>query len=815
MPRRGEGVIRRGISFGRWIGVAGALGFLGVSAVVRPSPVVASPAPAPQAQKLDEEFSKKIFPMLDEFCLPCHSGEEPSAGLSLEKFKSSKDVAADQKLWDKVVMNIRSQVMPPPGMPAPSMAQRGEIVGWIQRTLSVNCSLDGPGKVTIRRLNRSEYDNTIRDLLYVSLPLSADFPSDDVGYGFDNIGDVLTLTPLHMEKYLAAAKQATDAAIRNPKPKSLVMPLEKVGDGEGRRLGNDGESVMYTNSQIVWEINLTEAGDYTLTVEAAASKAGPDEAKMLISVGNVGLQTVEVKARPGSPTAYKFPLTLQKGTHRIGIAFINDYYNANHPVVAERDRNMAIYGAELAGPAGGSTVTEAQRKLLFAMPSQTKTHLAAAREVLTRFMTRAYRRPATDDEMNRLMEIYLKFRQLGDSYEDSVKVCMQAVLVNPNFLFRVELDSATTTAKARDLGGYELASRLSYFLWNTMPDDRLFQLAASGELLKEPILRTEVLRMIGDPKAETFFQNFSTQWLQTGRLEEFSPDPAMFPGFDSPLRHDLEQEVTWFFADMIRENRPAMEFFTSDYTFLNRRLASHYRIPGAFDDSFRRVDVSAQNRGGVLGMGAILSVTSNPTRTSPVKRGKFVMEQVLGTPPPPPPPNVGVLEEDKAAITAKTVRERLEQHRADPSCASCHKPLDAYGFSLENYDAVGRWRTQDGPFPVDTKGDLPDGRVIASPRDLKSYIVTRQDDVLRSLTEKILTYAVGRGLTATDYCEITDLIARVKKRGGRMQPLIEEIVVSNAFRRRTVVTPTSTSHFRNFDAHSRTFRAVNPFELIK
>jgi hypothetical protein len=757
-------------------GLLGLATLVLVGATLIPN-IAQSQNPKP-SEILDKQFDEEIYNLLEKYCMTCHSGPEPKAGLDLGDIASSADIAKDPDKFQKVILNIRSQVMPPSGA-TPTLVEREKIVNWLNRALSENGTKDNPGRVTIRRLNRNEYNNTIRDLMYIDGDFSKDFPSDDVGYGFDNIGDVLTLTPLHMEMYLRAARTITERAITVPQPKVRVVNLAEGTLPQGITL-NDDSLGFFTNALYVKKFDDVASGEYELEVEMAATATAVGPAKVNILINGLLLQTVEVKTP--NPILYKFPIQLSSKEISIGVAFTNDYYNASDPNPANRDRNLILKSIVLKGPSGNSVSrSESERRLLISEPSPTKNHLVAAREVLNSFATRAYRRPITSAESNRIMEIYQMVIKNGDPFEEAVRVGMQAILVNPNFLFRVELQAGT---KPLELDSYELASRLSYFLWNSMPDQTLFDLARTDRLADQRELTNQVTRMLADPKAERFSDNFATQWLQIARLQEFAADPVQFGLFDDKLKNDFSKEVTLYFKDMLQNDRPITEFLDGKYTFINNRLAQHYGIRGEFDQSFRRVDVSSFNRGGLLGMGAILTVTSNPNRTSPVKRGKFIMEQIIGTPPPPPPPNVGVLDKDTAAITAVRIRERLNQHRADPACASCHRPLDAYGFALENYNAIGQYRTADGQFPVDNIGELPGNTTITGIEGLRNNLKSREVDFTRTLTEKLMTYALGRGLTPTDSVKIEGIAKRISSK-ATLKSIITEIVISESFRQRS------------------------------
>lgn len=749
-----------------------------ILAVAVISPQRANSEPQDPYTSLNKQFDEEIYDLFDTHCFMCHSGPEPKAGLDLTKYETAQQVAKEPDTFQKIIMNIRSQVMPPTAQ-TPTLAEREKMVAWINRALSRNGTAETPGRVTIRRLNKTEYNNTIQDLLYVHGDFSKDFPSDDVGYGFDNIGDVLTLTPLHIEMYLRAAREITEQAIPNVVSVDQPVNLETGTIPEGARLIDLG-LIFSTNGLYEASFSNITAGDYQLEVELSATATAVGPAKVNLTVNGALLQDVSVNS--DRALLFRLPVQLTTKNVKIGVAFLNDYYQPNDPNPENRDRNLILRSLTLKGPSRATLPpTESERRLLISKPTPTKPHQTAAREVLDSFATRAYRRPITSDESNRLMEIYQLVRKNGDSFEKAIQIGFQAILVNPNFLFRVELDSSTGP---RNLNSYEIAARLSYFLWNSIPDQELTDLARANKLLDSTTLEAQIQRMLADKKAERFSENFTLQWLQIGRMEEHTADPELFTGFNQQLKDDLLKEATLYFQDMLTNNRPIMEFIDGKYTFINNRLARHYGIPGEFSEDFRRIDLSSRSRGGLLGMGAILTVTSNPNRTSPVKRGKFVMEQLLGTPPPPPPPDVGVLDDTKEAITTLRIRERLEQHRKDPACASCHRPLDAYGFTLENFNAIGQFRTEDGPFPVDNIGELPGKQKITGIADLKTNIVSRKADFTRTLTEKLTMYALGRGLTPTDNVHIEEMTKRLEKRGVTLQGIITEIVLSDSFRKR-------------------------------
>ena len=610
-------------------------------------------------------FAEAGVPFLQKHCVGCHSGSKPEAGLSLAQFRDDASVAKQRDRWKTVIGMVETGGMPPEGEPQPTADERDAFLRAVRGVFerAARDAKPDPGRVTMRRLNRTEYRNTIRDLIGVDFDPTEDFPSDDIGHGFDNIGDVLTMSPVLMERYLAAAESIMQRAI----------------------------------------------------VAESAS------------------------ARP-----------------------------AEH----------AAAGALLAAD---------------------KPQAEQTREVLRRFATRAYRRPATSDEVERLAGLAESAVSGGQSWEAGLQLAMQAVLCSPKFLFRAELDDRPDSPDVRPLDEYQLASRLSYFLWSTMPDEALTDLAAKNQLRAN--LDAQVNRMLQDPKSESLVENFALQWLQLKRLDSFAPDPQRFPQFSNRLRSSMLEETKRFFASVMREDRSILDLLDADYTFLNERLARHYGIvdtqgtragqkpvrPGGQPirgDDFVRVALADSERGGLLTQASVLTVTSNPTRTSPVKRGRWVLEQILGTPPPPPPPNVPLLPEGEQAELTGSLRQRFEQHRSNPVCANCHARMDPIGFAFENYDAVGAFRTKDGAFDIDPAGQLPDGRSFQSWAELKPILKEQKDLFARCLSEKMLIYALGRGLEYYDQPAVDRIVAALQSDNYRFSTLVREIARSDPFQKR-------------------------------
>jgi hypothetical protein len=586
-------------------------------------------------------FEVSIAPFLAKHCTACHSGEEAEAGIAFDRYTVSANVQQEFDLWDKAARLIRDRQMPPPEQPQPTADELIAVDAAIKVELATfDCTTEQhPGRVTLRRLNKAEYNNTIRDLIGLDLKLADDFPSDDVGNGFDNIGDVLSLPPVLLEKYLMAAQSVADQVFADPQARGRFLVHTAATDGE-----------------------------------------------------------------------------------RIDVA----------------------------------------------------------RRNVREFAERAYRRPLTEDDQARLFDI-MKFAYEQDSSMDEIfRTVVTAVLSNPHFLFRVERDAGSDDEDGiRALDGYEVASRLSYFLWSSMPDETLFDLARSGNLTQPEIIAAQAKRMLADPRSTALVDNFAGQWLQLRDVSRLMPDPELFPDFDGELRSAMRRETELFFGSMIGENRSVLEFLNADFTFVNERLARHYGIPGIRGPEFQQVALQADRRG-VLTHAGILMLTSNPTRTSPVKRGKWILDNILAEPPPPPPANVPELEEN--AETLGSLREQMEQHRSNPACSVCHLKMDAIGFGLENFDAIGAWRDRDGRFDIDASGELPGGQKFGGAVELMEILVQeKKTEFCRCLAGKMLTYALGRGLSSYDRCTINDVVQNLAENEYRFEALITAIVTSDPF----------------------------------
>jgi len=732
------------------------------------------------------EFDERIEPFLATYCYDCHSGDAAEGELQLDALDDAREIASRQrKTWKKVRDKLLAHAMPPPDFDQPNEKERAAVVNWLSAAMDDYDGPIDPGHETIRRLTRFEYKNTIRDLLGVEAELADDFPRDDVGYGFDNIGDVLTLSPLLMEKYLDAAEQlAAQAVVTDPLEATARRRLAATKmRGAGSVRGGTWR-FLTTTGEFRGTIDVPADGEYLIRTRARADQAGDELAKMRVEVA-AAQKVFDVKAE-NEPADHEFRATLQEGERNVTIAFLNDYYEPENPNPNRRDRNLAVQHVEIVGPLGpdGLQYPQPHRRIFFVTPGGGLSEEEAARKILRHLATRAFRRPATDAEIERLLQLAEMGKQRGGRFEHGIQLALTAVLTSPHFLFKVEQDAAPDDEDGvRTLNEYELATRLSYFLWSSMPDEELFELAGNNQLRVN--FESQVRRMLADPKADALVENFVVQWLQLRNLEQVEPDRRRFRGWSDALRDDMLQETKLFCRAIVREDRSVLQLIDADFTFLNERLARHYGIGGIEGEKFQRVAIGATQRGGVLTMGSVLAVTSNPTRTSPVKRGKWIMETILGTPPPDPPADVPELAETAKVNPDLSLREQLAIHRENPSCASCHEQMDTLGLALENFDAVGAWRQRDGRALIDASGELPGGQKFSGPAQLKQALLAQQKrQFVECLTEKMMIYALGRGVEYYDRPAVNAIVTALDKDDYKFSRLILEIAKSDAFQKR-------------------------------
>lgn len=739
----------------------------------------------------DDVYREDIVPLVKKLCLDCHGPAKQESDVSFHKYKSVELIAQDEKTWKTVIDMLRTGAMPPEDKPQPSQEERERLIRWIEGTIyHVDCDAPpDPGRVTIRRLNRAEYNNTVRDLLGVDFKPADDFPSDDVGSGFDNIGDVLSLPPLLMEKYLAAAETIAEKTILATPPVKVATEKRegKALQGEGVAKLRDNRWAIVSAGAVKGEFTIPRAGEYALRAVASGDKAGGQSAELEMQLDGKKVKVFSVNTPRDKERPYEIRQRLTPGKHELTARFINDFYDKDNKDPKERDRNLYVFSLEITGPLDIKLeeYPASHRNLIQQVPGDNISVREAAEKNLRLLLSRAFRRKATDEEIGRFASLVEQSVSKGDSFEQAMQVALTGALVSPHFLFRVERDPQPDDSKTQHkLADYELASRLSYFLWSSLPDNELFADATNGNLTDERILTLHARRMLKDSRSDALVQNFAMQWLNLRLLDAVTPDPKVFPDFSPQLKADMRRETEMFVQAVIQEDRSILDFIDGDFTFVNERLAKHYGILSIFGDEFRRVSIQDGKRAGVLTQASVLTLTSNPGRTSPVKRGKWVLENILGSPPPDPPPDVPSLEVAQKASPDASLRQQLEIHRQNPVCASCHKTMDAIGFGLENYDGVGRWRDKDGKFPIDSTAKLPSGEQFQTPAELVQVLKKRKRDFARCLSEKLLTYALGRGLMYYDRCAVDKMVDAVEKDEYRFSTLVTEIVKSEPFRKR-------------------------------
>ncbi len=733
------------------------------------------------------DFAKDVKPLLENYCYKCHAGTKKKGGVVLDGFDSAASAVKDPKTWETVLENIRTSTMPPDDEDKqPKIEERELLMKWIESAVfASDPDRPDPGRVTIRRLNRAEYNNTIRDLVGVNFEPADDFPADDSGYGFDNIGDALTVPPVLFERYLAAAEKVMSAAILNdhkPRPEIVQVALLKITGGPDKGNTDSARRIDERESQL--EIDLPVAGEYTVRFEAAAPKVGPDATRMEMKFDGLGVTIPHLTAVGGGSARLiaKVRVTTP-GSHTLSMRLANQLAQPEMVKGKPVKRSITLRKLEFISPPQPVKAPETQLRLF--SPGRGQPSLdASARAILSHFASRAFRRPLTPQEVERFMFIYRTAGQKRGNFEQSVQTALTAVLVSPHFLFRGEFQAEPDNPRnAYPVNEWALASRLSYFLWSTMPDAELFAQAQAGTLRKN--LDAQVRRMIRDPKSRALIENFAGQWLQIRNLSQVQPDPKTFSEWNPELAKAMERETEMLFEHIMREDRPVTELLGADYTFINERLAKLYEINGVEGEAFVKVKLPPQRPGGILGHASFLTLTSNPTRTSPVKRGKYVLENLLGTPPPPPPPNVPDLNDAKGAELKGTLRQRMEQHRQDAICASCHARMDPIGFGLENFDGIGGWRDKEDGNPIDSGGVLVTGEKFKGPVELQRVLLGRKrGDFLRCVSEKMLTYALGRGMEFYDRTAIQKVVAGLDQNETKFSALVLGIVNSVPFQMR-------------------------------
>jgi mono/diheme cytochrome c family protein len=770
------------------------------SASARPSPAAASAGQAPPPVRkptttvaaaksrpvyhppAEAAFGAATKSLFEETCSECHNRTDLAGGLDVSLFTSPESLVAERERWDAILTKLKSQEMPPDDILRPEK-EIETLIAFLEKefTRADAAMAPDPGRITARRLNRAEYTNTIRDLLAIEFRADKNFPTDDSGDGFDNIGDILTVSPVLMEKYLSAAGRISERALGAG---ALPKPVEVEYSLRFKNLRRIDPSNVEATHRFDFD------ADYELKIGLPGQRA-KDAAPVTLGLWVDGKLThsTTVETKPSGLVYFnpyseeRIRVALPEGDHTLRLGFVDDPFVKT---IAKDDIykdtvNKWIGSVTLIGPFASQGEKPSRKRILVCNPASGP---ACVDRILATVARRAYRRPVTAAEIAALRKFVTLAKQDGQSVEDGITLAIQAMLVSPHFLFRIERDLyPNDPARAHKVSDVELASRLSYFLWNSMPDEELLSLAERRRLSVPAVLEGQVTRMLADPKASAMAENFAGQWLEIRNLDSIKPDPQKFPAWTPELRDAMKVETRMFFDWILRENRPISEFIDARYTFLNEMLANYYGINGVTGPEFRRVDLTTDERGGVLSHGSVLAVSSYPTRTSVVIRGKYILQNILGSPPPPPPADVPALDEQAVGTTA-SLRKQMEVHRTNSICASCHSRMDPLGFALENYDAIGKWRTMDGGFPVDATGTLPGGKKFSGPAEMRQILSQRQYEFSRNLTDKLLIYALGRGLQRYDRPTINAITKQAAASGYGFQTLVREVVRSLPFQSR-------------------------------
>ena len=747
--------------------------------------------------------------MLNQYCVTCHNQKLKTAGLEFDRIDPDH-VDGHADVWEKVIVKLRGGMMPPQGMPRPDQATKEAFLSSLEGDLDrTEAAHPNPGHASLHRLNRTEYGNVIRDLLDLNVDVSGLLPADDEANGFDNIADVLKVSPSLLEQYLAASREISelavgDAAIR-PAAESYTIPPDQPQEThiEGLPLGTRGGirflhnfpldaqydfRVLLLRNIVGYITGLEFAHQLEISIDGqrvfVAPVGGEADNKMMDTNLGVAGDTLDARLRTRVP--------VKAGPHEVVVTFLRrDSAESDEPLEPfTRDHDLQnmnglplIERVQITGPfdSTGPGETPSRRRIFACHPANAGEELPCARKILSTLARRAYRRPVTDQDMELLLSFYQKGRNRG-SFDSGIETALRLILSDPKFLFRSEPDPAGVAPGSNyRLTDLELASRLSFFLWSSIPDDELLNVAVQGKLHDPAVLRAQVRRMLADPRADSLVNNFAAQWLFLRNLPATQRDQGEFPNFDDNLRTAFDRETSLFFGSILHEDRSVLDLINANYTFVNERLAKQYGIPDIYGSQFRRVTLKDDNRRGLLGQGSVLSVTSYPNRTSVVLRGKWILENILGTPVPAPPPNVPPLKDNSDSTKAQSMRALMEEHRKNPACASCHKIMDPLGFSLENFDATGAWRTVERAGPIDASGQLADGTKVDGPVELRKALMRHPDQFVGTFTQKLLTYALGRGLESYDMPVVREITRKSAADDYRFSSIILGIVQSVPF----------------------------------
>jgi hypothetical protein len=766
--------------------------------------------------------------LLDTYCTTCHNDRIRSGGLLLDTADVTS-AGAQPEVWEKVITRLRAGSMPPSGRPRPDQAAADAMASWLSAEIDRTAAAHpNPGRTeAFHRLNRAEYQNAVRDLLALDIDVATLLPTDDADKrGFDNIGDVLSVSPALMDRYLSAAKKLSRLAV-GVEPAGAVIDTHRIprlmaqdervsqdlpfGSRGGMAIRHqfpvDGEysvKIRLQRNYVDYLRGIGEPHDITVRLDGVRIKQfrvggeAPGRPVPASFAGNIVGDPAWEQYMLHADDGLEARFAAKAGSRVLGVSFPREQKEPEGILQPRQtgfslainemyDGNPAVESVEVAGPfnVSGPGDSASRQRILICRPSVKADEEGCARNILATLARRAYRRPLQPKDVQTLMHFYEEGRRDG-KFDDGIQFALERLLIDPDFLFRVESDpAAIKPSTAYRLSDIELASRLSFFLWSSIPDDDLLDMAVKGKLSNPAILEQQVRRMLADRRSSALVDNFTGQWLRLRELKELTPDPAAYPDFDDNLRLALQQETELFVDSQIREDRSVVDLLTANYSFINERLARHYGIPNVYGERFRRVTLTGDQRGGLLGQGSVLAVTSYPTRTSPVLRGKFLLETILGTPPPPPPPNVPGLPDRGEGGKPASVRERLEQHRKNPVCASCHSQMDPLGFALEHFDGIGAWRTMtESHLPVDSSGSLPNGAQLEGLPGLRAFLSRRREQFAGTITGKLLAYALGRAVQPYDQPIIRAILRQTEPTGYKWSGLILGIVKSTPFQMR-------------------------------
>ena len=771
--------------------------------------------------------------LLNQYCITCHNAKLKTGGLELEKLDLHR-VDANAETWEKVARKLQAGMMPPAGAPRPDRHALDTLAGTVEEALDRAAAANpNPGRAPLHRMNRGEYANAIRDLLAVDVDATTLLPADDSSNGFDNIADVLGISPALLERYVAAAAKISRLAVGDPETAPLDVTYTVRGDLsqnetlDGLPLGTRGGTLVKHNFPLDGEYQIKLSLMKLSFGQVFGEGAEGQELEVTLNSERVKLYKLEpvpmffMKAKPGATAPpepltdpqeervkmtpdihLEFKLNAKAGPQTLGVAFLQKNYDANEDLVhrpgaSTFDPNIGMqYGydtvphlarVDITGPyhATGPGDTPSRRRIFVCHPIGPADEIPCARKILSNLVRRAFRRAPTDADLESLLSFYQQERNKTGSFEAGIEIALRRILADPEFVFRFEAPPANVAANGiYRISDTELASRLSFFLWSSIPDDELLNLGLQGKLHDPAVLERETRRMLADDRAHALASNFAGQWLYLRDLKSSNPDGREFPDFDDNLRQAFQRETELLFESVQREDRSVLDLLNADYTFVNERLAKHYGIANVYGPDFRRVPVPSDARRGLLGQGSMLLVTSNANRTSPVQRGKWILENLLASPPPLPPPNVPPLKENSGDSAVASVRERMEQHRSNPACAGCHKIMDPIGLALENFDGVGQWRSTDSGLKIDASGQLVDGTRVDAPASLRKALLDRPEAFVGAMTEKLLMYGVGR---ETKYYDMPVVRAVMRNAAGnqyRFSDLVLGIVKSAPFQMR-------------------------------